>query len=79
MFTEQIKQLREKRQMPQKQLTTALEIETATYCKIERGDCSVRRERVVILAKLLNIEEKEFLSLRFADKKNQSFMIAKKL
>jgi transcriptional regulator with XRE-family HTH domain len=66
MFTERIKQLRKERQIPQKQLTTALGIETATYCKIERGDCSTRRERVVILAKLVDINLKDFLMLWLA-------------
>jgi DNA-binding transcriptional regulator YiaG len=31
MFTEQIKQLREKLQIPKRQLAAALEIDTATY------------------------------------------------
>jgi DNA-binding transcriptional regulator YiaG len=34
-FAEIIKQLREKRQMPQRQFAAALEIDTATYCKTE--------------------------------------------
>jgi DNA-binding XRE family transcriptional regulator len=35
MFTEQIKQLREERQISKRKLATALDIDTATCCKIE--------------------------------------------
>jgi len=37
MFIERIKQLRNERQMPQRQFAAALKIDTATYCKIEKG------------------------------------------
>lgn len=42
-FVEYIKQFREERQMPQRQLAAALEIDTATYCKMEKGERRVRR------------------------------------
>ncbi|MDR1783657.1 MAG: helix-turn-helix domain-containing protein, partial [Dysgonamonadaceae bacterium] len=38
MFNERIKQLREARQLPQRKLAAALDIDTASYCKIERGE-----------------------------------------
>lgn len=68
MFSDRLKQLREDKQMPQRQLAAALEIDTATYCKIERGDRHAKREQVVILAKLLNINPEELLNLWLADK-----------
>jgi len=67
MFTEKIRQLREERQMPQRQFAAALEIDTATYCKIEKGERRVKREQVVIIAELLQTDEKELLSLWLAD------------
>ena len=67
MFTERIKQLREERQMPQRQFAAALEIDTATYCKIEKGERRVRREQVSIIAKLLQTDEKELITLWLAD------------
>ena len=33
MFTEQIKRLHEERQIPQRKLAAACDIDTATYCK----------------------------------------------
>jgi DNA-binding transcriptional regulator YiaG len=38
MFNEQIKHLRKKRQIPQRELATVLEIDTATCYKIEGGE-----------------------------------------
>jgi DNA-binding transcriptional regulator YiaG len=37
MFNERIKQLREDRQIPQRKLAAAMDIDTASYCKIEKG------------------------------------------
>ncbi|GHT57165.1 hypothetical protein AGMMS49982_24180 [Bacteroidia bacterium] len=66
-FTERIKQLREERQMPQRQFAAALEIDTATYCKIEKGERRAKCEQVVIIAKLLNTDKDALLSLWLAD------------
>ena len=38
MFSERIKELCIQNQMPQRQLAAALDIDTATYCKIEKGE-----------------------------------------
>jgi transcriptional regulator with XRE-family HTH domain len=67
-FTERIKQLREERQMPQRQFAAALEIDTATYCKIEKGERRVKAEQVVVIAKLLETDKDELLALWLADK-----------
>ena len=67
MFTEQIKRLREERQIPQRKLAAALDIDTATYCKYEKGERRPKREQVVIIAELLQADEKELLSLWLAD------------
>lgn len=66
-FTERIKQLREERQMPQRQLASALEIDTATYSKIEKGDRRVKAEQIVIIAEKLQADKEELLTLWLAD------------
>lgn len=66
-FTERIKQLREERQMPQRQFAAALEIDTATYSKIEKGERRVKAEQVVIIAELLKTDKNELLALWLAD------------
>jgi transcriptional regulator with XRE-family HTH domain len=67
MFVEKIRRLREERQLPQRKLAAALEIDTATYCKIEKGERRVKREQVVVIAELLRIDEKELITLWLAD------------
>jgi len=67
LFVDKIRQLREDNQMLQRQLASALEIDTPMYSKIERGDRPAKREQVVLIAKLLNTDEKELLTLWLAD------------
>jgi DNA-binding XRE family transcriptional regulator len=67
MFINRIKQLREDFQMPQRQLAAALEIDTATYCKIEKGIRCVKRDQVITIAKILKTNQNELLSLWLAD------------
>lgn len=67
LFAEKIKQLRYARQMPQRQIAAALEIDTATYCKIEKGDRRAKREQVVILSELFKYDHDELLNIWLAD------------
>ena len=66
-FTERIKQLRDQRQLPQRKVAEALDIDGATYCKIERGERKAKREQLAIIAELLKTDEKELLALWLAD------------
>ena len=66
-FTERIKQLREQRQLPQRKVAEVLDIDGATYCKIERGERKAKREQLSIIATLLEVDEKELLTLWLAD------------
>ena len=53
--------------MPQRQLATALNIDTATYCKIEKGIRCFKRDQVITIAKILKTDQNELLSLWLAD------------
>jgi transcriptional regulator with XRE-family HTH domain len=66
-FTERIKQLRGQRQLPQRKIAEALDIDSATYCKIERGERRARKEHLSILAELLQADREELLTLWLAD------------
>jgi len=68
IFGNRIKTIREEKQIPQRQLASALEIDTATYCKIEKGDRRAKREQVFILSELLEVDSKELIRLWSADK-----------
>jgi transcriptional regulator with XRE-family HTH domain len=68
IFGNKIKILREEKQIPQRQLASVLEIDTATYCKIEKGDRRAKREQIAIIANLLEVDTKELMRLWSADK-----------
>ena len=68
LFADKLKELREGKQLLQRQLASALEIDTPMYSRIERGERKAKREQVVLLAKLLGANEKELLQLWLADK-----------
>ncbi|HEX5555134.1 MAG TPA: helix-turn-helix transcriptional regulator [Chitinophagaceae bacterium] len=68
LFGSKIKRLRKEKHIPQRQLASILEIDTATYCKIEKGDRRTKREQVFTLAKSLQTDAKELLRLWSADK-----------
>jgi transcriptional regulator with XRE-family HTH domain len=67
MFIERIKQLREERQLPLRKLAAALDIDSATYWKIERGERRARKEYIPIIAELLQADKNELLTLWLAD------------
>jgi transcriptional regulator with XRE-family HTH domain len=67
MFIERIKQLREERQLPLRKLAAALDIDSATYWKIEKGDRRAKREYIPIIAELLETDQEELLSIWLAD------------
>lgn len=60
LFADKLKELREKKQLLQRQLASALEIDTPMYSRIERGERKAKREQVILLAKLLGANEKDF-------------------
>lgn len=68
MFSERIKELRIQKQMPQRQLAAALDIDTATYCKIEKGERKAKREQVEIIANVLKADKEELITFWLADK-----------
>jgi transcriptional regulator with XRE-family HTH domain len=67
-FTGRIRQLREQRQLPQRKVAEALDIDSATYCKIERGERRARKEHLSILAELLQADRDELLTLWLANR-----------
>jgi len=67
LFAEKIKQLREEKQLLQRQLASALEIDTPMFSKIERGDRRAKREQIPIIAKILQTDSEELLTLWLAD------------
>jgi Helix-turn-helix. len=79
LLANKIRQLREDRQLFQRQLAEALEIDTPMYCKIERGIRPIKRSQVIALAKFFSIDETELLTLWLADKVLDVLVDEKKL
>jgi len=68
LFAEKIKQLREEKQMPQRQIAAALEIDTPMYSKVERGGRPAKRKQITVIAQLLKTDENMLVTLWLADK-----------
>ncbi|MGA7722982.1 MAG: helix-turn-helix transcriptional regulator [Ignavibacteriaceae bacterium] len=68
IFGHKLKALREEKQIPQRHLAAMLEIDTATYCKIEKGNRRAKREQVIVLSGLLCTDQRELLRLWSAGK-----------
>jgi transcriptional regulator with XRE-family HTH domain len=67
LFSEKLRQLREEKQLYQKQLASVLSIDTPMYCRIEKGERRAKREQILIIADVLNIDSEELLALWLAD------------
>lgn len=61
-----IKELREDKGLFQRQLAAELEIDTPMFSKIERGERRAKREQVIELARLLEVDVDELLTLWLA-------------
>ena len=66
-FGQRIKELRESKDLLQRQLAASLEIDTPMFSKIERGERRAKREQVLKLAKLLQTDPDELLTVWLAD------------
>lgn len=67
LFPEKIHQLREEKNLFQKDLAEVLSIDTPAYCRIEKGERRARRDQVITLARYLNEDKEEFITLWLAD------------
>ncbi len=68
LLSNKLKELREQCGLPQRKVAAALDIDTATYCKIENGNYLPRKEQVIRLTQILKADEAELLKLWLADK-----------
>lgn len=68
LFANKIKELRESKQMLQRHISAALDMDNAMYCKIEKGDRRAKREQIPMIAEILQADPEELLTLWLADK-----------
>lgn len=67
LFSDKIKSLREAEKITQKTMANALGIGVPMYSRIERGERSVRKEQISVIAEALRIDSEELLKLWLAD------------
>lgn len=68
MFAEELKRLRVDQKLPQRLVAASLDVDTATYCKIEKGERKARKEHISILSKVLKVNKDKLMTLWLADK-----------
>jgi transcriptional regulator with XRE-family HTH domain len=68
LLPEKLKKLREVAKVPQRKIAAALDIDTATYSKIENGKYIPSREHVIIIAEIFSYDKDDLIKLWLADK-----------
>lgn len=68
LFGNKIKELRENRRLLQRQMAVSLGIDVPMYSRIERGERRAKREQVITLSQILEVETEDLLCLWLADK-----------
>lgn len=66
-FAIKIKTLREQAQLPQRKVAAALDIDTATYCRIENGSRFASRKQMEQLSDIFRVEQQEMRVIWLAD------------
>lgn len=67
LFADEIRSLREKKKLPQREIAAALSVDIPMYSRIERGERPIKREQIKVLADILNTDESELRKLWLAD------------
>lgn len=65
---QELRKIRESKNILLRQVASYLEIDTAMISKIERGERNLNRNQVIKLAKYYNVPEDKFLTLWVCDK-----------
>ena len=65
---QKIRTIRESKNLLLRQVAAFLEVDTALISKIERGERNASKQLVIEIAKYLNADEEELLTLWLADK-----------
>lgn len=67
-FGDTIRTQREAKDLLLRHVAAELDVDTAMLSKIERGERNAKREHVLQLSKILNLDKNELLTLWLADK-----------
>ena len=67
LFANKIRELREGKQMLQRHMSAAIDIDNAMFCKIERGDRQAKRGQIPFIARILQAHPEELFAFWHAD------------
>lgn len=68
LLSDKLKELREQAKQPQRKVAAALDIDTATYGKIENGKYMPNRDFVLSLASFFECDSEQLIKLWLADR-----------
>ncbi len=68
MIGSRLKELREGAGLPQRKLAALLDIDTATYSKIENGQFALRKDFVPVIEEFYGLEKDSLAKVWLADK-----------
>jgi hypothetical protein len=68
LLSDQLKEMREQKGIPQRIVAAKLDIDTATYCKMEKGALKPKRSHIPLLASLFEVNEEQLLKDWLAEK-----------
>ncbi len=68
MLSDKLKELRDQAKQPQRKVAAALDIDTATYSKIENGKYMPNRDFVLRLAAFFECDSQQLIKLWLADR-----------
>ena len=66
-FGDRIRELRVKQKLLLRQVASKLDVDTSIISKIERGERPIKKEQILILADILQVDKQELLTLWLAD------------
>lgn len=68
LLPEKLKQIRESAGLPQRKIAAALDIDTATYSKMENGKIMPNKDQIILIAKTLKVNDSELLEMWMAER-----------
>jgi len=68
LLPEKLKQIRESAGFPQRKIAAALDIDTATYSKMENGKIMPNKDQIILIAKTLKVNDSELLEMWMAER-----------
>lgn len=67
LLPEKLKELRQNADFPQRKVAAEIDVDTATYCKFEKGVLRISRDQLLKYSNFLKVDANDLLSLWLAD------------